>query len=144
MSVALGWTIFGIVFLLLEVFIPGGIIAFLGLASLIVAAIVFFDILSSFAHTLTAWFIISMTLLITIRPLIQKYIGGETSVGNTDEELDIYGKQAKVIDTIGPGVKSGRVEFQGSSWMAISDGRKIEVGETVTIICKDNISLVVE
>lgn len=93
---------------------------------------------------MTLWFISSVVLLMSMRGMVQKMVGGETSVANTEEDMDIYGKTAKVIETIGPGEKSGRIEFQDTSWQAIADGSIIEAGATVTILCHENISLVVE
>ena len=45
---------------------------------------------------------------------------------------------------LGPGTHAGRVEFQGTTWTALSDGSELEKGSHATIVCKENISLVVE
>ena len=49
-----------------------------------------------------------------------------------------------VTEKIGPGNQAGRVEFQGTTWTALSDGCEIAIGDHATIVCKENISLVVE
>ena len=66
------------------------------------------------------------------------------TVGNIYEELDIYGKEVLVTENIGPGTHAGRVEFQGTTWTALGDGSEIMAGSHATIVCKENISLVVE
>lgn len=138
------WAISGLILMAAELIIPGGIVIFLGAACLMVAAAWQLDFISSWTTSITLWFILSIFLLLVFRNVTQKLVGGDTTVANTDEDMDIYGKTATVIETIGPGEDTGRIEFQGSSWIAMADGSVIDVGETVTIICHDNISLVVE
>jgi len=138
------WFIMAIVLSLAEIVIPGGILINLGIASIIVAFGVKFAILNTWVMSLTTWFIIATFLLFVVNVITDKWFGGDKSIANTDENLDIYGHQALVVETIGPGQSKGRVEFHGTTWSALGDGTVIEQGRLVTIICKDNISLVVE
>lgn len=138
------WTLVAIVLMVLELVIPGGIVVFLGIAALVVAGAQWLSVIEGWVQALTLWFIASMVLLVAFRNVTQKLVGGEITKSNTEQDIEIYGKTATVIETIGPGQKTGRIEFQDSSWMALSDGSEIETGATVTIICHDNISLVVE
>lgn len=138
------WAMVGVILMAVELIIPGGIVFFLGGACLIVAGAWQLDLIQSWVSAMTLWFISSLVLLLSFRNVIQKMVGGDVSKANTEEDMEIYGKTAKVIETIGPGQKTGRIEFQDSSWMAMADGSVIEPGETVTIICHENISLVVE
>lgn len=138
------WTGLGVLLMVAEIIIPGGIVVFLGLSSLIVAGSIQFGLIDGWVHALTLWFISSILLLLLFRNLTQKFVGGDESVDNTDEELDLFGKLVTVSETIGPGETKGRVEYQGTSWTALGDGSIIEAGSTVKIVCRDNISLVVE
>ena len=138
------WALCGVILMVLELVIPGGIVIFLGGACLITAASLQFGFIEGTVQALTLWFITSIILLISFRQVVQKLVGGETTKANTDEVLDVYGKTAIVTETIGPGEKPGRVQFQETSWQAIADGQQIQSGETVTVICQDNISLLVE
>jgi membrane protein implicated in regulation of membrane protease activity len=138
------WALSGLALMAAELIIPGGIVVFLGAACLLVAGAWQLGFIDGWANALTLWFISSIVLLLVFRNITQKLVGGEIAVANTDQDLDIYGQQAIVTETIGPGEKPGRIEFQGSSWMAIADGSEIAAGETVTMICHENISLVVE
>ena len=61
-----------------------------------------------------------------------------------DFNNDIYGKKVEVTEKIGPGTHAGRVEFQGTTWTALSDGSELIKGSHATIVCKENISLFVE
>ena len=141
----MGWAIAGIVFIVLEFVIPGGIVVFLGASCFLVVGALKLQIIEGMVQALSFWFVSSIVLILALRQFILKFIGsGETTKVETDEVLDYYGKTATVIETIGPGEQMGRISFQDSTWQAISDGQVIEAGETVTIICQQNIALLVE
>ncbi len=130
--------------MLAELVVPGGIVVLLGAACLVVATALSIGLVDGVVQSLTLWFISAIVLLLTFRQVTQRLVGGDSHVDNTDEELDIYNQIALVKQTIGPGESAGRVEFQGSEWPALGDGSVITVGSQVRIICRENISLVVE
>ncbi len=138
------WIVLAILFSCLEIFVPGGILLNLGIASLLVAIGVQLQLLNTWAVTLTAWFIFASILLFVLYFFTEKFFKGEQTIGNVYEELDIYGKKVIVTENIGPGTHAGRVKYQGTTWTALSDGTEITAGKQATIVCKDNISLVVE
>ncbi|MFT6195503.1 MAG: hypothetical protein ACJASU_002421 [Cognaticolwellia sp.] len=138
------WLILAILFACLEIFVPGGILLNLGIASLLVAVGVQQQILDTWVLTLTIWFILATFLLIVAYFITERFFAGETIVENIYEEVDIYGKKVSVLEQIGPGTQAGRVEYQGTTWKALSDGSIIQAGSEATIVCKENISLVVE
>ncbi|MCH1920847.1 NfeD family protein [Shewanella sp. A3A] len=140
----LWWGIAGVVLMLAELIIPGGIVVFLGAACLIVAAALWLGLISGIAQAFTLWFIASIVLLLAFRQVTQKLVGGDSHVDNTDEELDIYNQVAVVKQTIGPGEQLGRVNFQGADWPALGDGSQIVAGSRVRVVCRENIALVVE
>ncbi len=138
------WVIVAIVLSLAEIIIPGGILLNLGIASILVALGIKFAILDTWVMVLTVWFIVATFLLFFLNFFTNKFFGGKQLIENTDEELDLFEKEVLVIENIGPGTKKGRVEFQGTTWSALGDGSEIKAGEHAKIICKENISLVVE
>jgi len=138
------WVIVAIVLSLAEIIIPGGILLNLGIASILVALGIKFAILDTWVMVLTVWFIVATFLLFFLNFFTNKFFGGKQLVENTDEELDIFGKEVLVVENIGPGTHKGRVEFQGTTWSALGDGSEIKAGKHAKIICKENISLVVE
>jgi inner membrane protein len=138
------WAGVGLVLMLAEIIVPGGIVILLGAACMLVAAALGLGLVEGLVQSLTLWFIASMVLLLSFRHLTQRLVGGDAHVGNTDEALDIYNQTALVKETIGPGEKKGRVVFQGADWPALGDGSQISVGTRVRIICRENIDLVVE
>lgn len=138
------WIILAIILGCLEIIVPGGILINLAIASLLVAVGVHQHILDTWVLTLTTWFILATFLLIAAYFITDRFFAGDTTVENIHEELDIYGKTVKVVEEIGPGTQVGRVEFQGTTWSALSDGSVIKAGSQASIVCKENISLVVE
>jgi membrane protein implicated in regulation of membrane protease activity len=138
------WIVLAILFACAEIFVPGGILLNLGIASLLVAIGVQQQLLDTWTLTLTTWFILASLLLFILYFVTERFFSGEHTVENTYEELDIYGKKVEVTEKIGPGTHAGRVAFQGTTWTALSDGSELNKGSHATIVCKENISLVVE
>ena len=138
------WIILAVILAFAEMFIPGGILINMGIASLLVAFGVKFGWLDTWVFTLTVWFITASSLLFLVYLFTDKFISDDKSIDNVNEELDIYGKEVLVTEKIGPGTHAGRVAFQGTTWTALGDGSEIVAGSQATIVCKENISLVVE
>ncbi len=143
-NAVIAWGSVGIILMLAELIIPGGIVVFLGTSAVAVAATLQLGIIDNWVHALTLWFILSMTLLIAFRNVGQRLVGGDSRIGNIDENLDVFGHEVEVVETIGPGNKKGRIKFQGSNWSALGDGSEIKPGEKAKVVCRDNISYVVE
>ncbi|QOL26003.1 NfeD family protein [Thalassotalea sp. LPB0316] len=138
------WIVLAILLASAEIFVPGGILLNLGIASLIVAIGIKTALLTNGVAIFTTWFISATILLFVGYFVTNKFFPSKQRVDNTDEELDVFGQEVLVTHTIGPGHNKGRVDFQGTSWTALGDGSTIEQGSKATIICKENISLVVE
>lgn len=138
------WACLGVILMLAEIVIPGGIVILLGGACLTVAGALAVGLVDGIVQALTMWFIVSIVLLLSFRQVTQKLVGGDAHVDSTDEDLDLYNQIALVKEAIGPAQKQGRIEFQGTEWSALGDGSEIAVGTQVRIICRDNIAFVVE
>ena len=137
------WLIVGLIFSVAEIVVPGGVVIFLGLSAFLVAFFISVGIVETWTGALTLWFISSFALLICLRGLAQKMIAGDETVGETDENFELFGKVVDVIETIGPGEHKGRVTMGDATWGALSDGRVIKAGKKVKIISRENITLVV-
>lgn len=138
------WVIASVLLILAELIVPGGIVIFLGIAGLLVAAALALGLVTTWVNVLTLWFISSLALILLLRSIATKFAPGDSSISNTDELLDELDATVNVVETIGPGEKVGRVEFRGSTWNAVSDGREIAEGQSARIVSRDNITLVVE
>jgi membrane protein implicated in regulation of membrane protease activity len=138
------WSSLGLILMLAEIIIPGGIVVLLGAACLLVASALGLGIVEGLIQSLTLWFILSIVLLLSFRHITQRLVGGDSHVDNTDEDIDLYNQIALVKEDVGPGEHQGRVTFAGSDWPALGDGSKILAGQKVRIICRENIALIVE
>jgi membrane protein implicated in regulation of membrane protease activity len=137
------WLAMGIICILAELVIPGGIVMFLGIAGLLVASALLFGLVQTWTSVLTLWFISSLVLVILLRSFAQRFVGGDITVGSTDEALDAFGEIVDVVEDIGPGQKKGRVIFRGTEWDALGDGELIKAGDLATFVSSDNICLIV-
>lgn len=139
------WFIGGVLLMLLEFIIPGGVIFFLGLGATGVALLLYTGVIEGWLQAFTAWFIGSLALLFGLRGLVQKLIPAHIERGKTDEDLDAYDQQAQVLERI-PAGGQGRIEFRGSTWSAKNyhDEQVLEPGTPVRIVFRDNLVWTVE
>ncbi len=139
-----GFLIGGIVFMLLEALIPGGVTFVLGLSGLAVGILRYLGFLEDpFTATFT-WLFSSMALTILIRPFIKKYFPGETSYKFADEDYEAMDQIVEVLEPINEFNNDGRIRFQGISWQARSMEGKIPVGTRVRIKYRENTTWIVE
>lgn len=139
------WLIGGIVFMLLEFLVPGGIVFFLGLGAVLVSALLYAGLIEGWIQAFTVWFIGSLILVFGLRGVAQKFIPAQVEQGKTDEDLDAYNAIAKVCEPI-PAGGEGRIVFRGSTWKAKSyrNDHTLDVGVDVRIIFRENLVWVVE
>lgn len=140
---AFGWLVAGVLLMLAEIVIPGGVVFFLGLASVLVALTIWLGIVSTWTGALMTFMLASMALIIALRGLLSRMAGGDSTKGNTIEILDDIDEIVEVRTTIGPGDNEGLVSFRGTDWKAVGDGREIAAGERARIVSRENITLVV-
>lgn len=138
------WLIAGLLLILAELIIPGGIVVFLGLGCLVVALAVHFGLVTTWMGACTLFFIASLAMILLLRQFAVKFVEGDSSRGNTDELLDDVGEIAIVVDSIGPGNKQGRILFRGTQWPALGDGSELQVDAQVQIVSRQNVSYIVE
>lgn len=140
------WLISGIILVLLEFLFPGFVVIFIGIASLLVAALHYFTIIDSFLHSILIWMGSSIVLLIFLRTLILRLFPSHSHTNKecTNEDKQMIGLLCEVVESITPN-KPGRVRFQETTWVALTDSTtNIEVGEKVKIVGRDNTSLIVQ
>lgn len=134
----------GIVLMLLEALIPGGVTFILGFSGLIVGVLRYLGFLDDpFTATFT-WLFSSMALTILIRPFIKKYFPGETFFKFADEDYEAMDQIVDVVEPINEFDNNGRIRYQGISWQARSMEGKIPVGTKVRIKYRENTTWIVE
>ena len=136
------WLICSVILIILEAVIPGGVIIFLGISGLVVFGLLKAGFVDSVYMRFIIWFIASIVMLLGLRSFFMKYFEGKTRVQNTDEDIDAYGQNATVIESINPS-QNGRIYFRGTSWSAKSEV-SIDKDETVIVIGRDSNTWVVK
>ncbi|MDX9929002.1 MAG: NfeD family protein [Bacteroidales bacterium] len=135
------WFIIGLIFLILELMLPGFVIFFFGVGAWITSLVC----LVSNPGTNLQIIIFALTsvlALVALRRLLKKKFF-DSREGNTvllDDEFT--GRKAIALTSFGKGSR-GKVEYKGTSWPASSE-HEIAAGETVLIVSKESINLIVE
>lgn len=138
------WLIAGILLAVSELFIPGGVVFFLGLSATLVSGGFALGIVESLAPAFALWFALSLALVFGARRFLRKYFKSAQGVAITDEDTTVFGRIADVVDTIESGSDSGRVRFQGTTWSARAIKGTIPAGSQVRLIDRDNLCWIVE
>ncbi len=138
------WLIAGILLAISELFIPGGVVIFLGMAAMLVSGGFALGIVESLAPAFALWFVLSLALVFGARRLLQKHFKSAQGVAITDEDASVFGRLADVVDTIECGSDSGRIRFQGTTWSARAIKGTIPAGSQVRLVDRDNLCWIVE
>src|SRR5699024_11775139 len=90
----------GIVLMIIETLVPGGVSFFLGLSGIIVSALRWFGILESPMGSVITWLFTSVALILAIRPLLMKYWGGDSSYKLADEDVGALARFVGVMEGV--------------------------------------------
>ena len=130
-SPSLLWFLIGVVFLVLELLIPGFILIFFTIGSWIAAIVtLFIDV--EFTGQILIFIISSLISLFTLRKYSLKTFKGTTRDNIDDDYTDSkIGKTAVVTKPISPHMP-GEIKVLGSYWRAIAES-EITEGQSVLI-----------
>ncbi|NGP87842.1 NfeD family protein [Fodinibius halophilus] len=134
----------GIVLMIIETIIPGGVSFFLGVSGLIVGALRWFGILDDPTTSIITWLFTSVALILAMRPLLMKYWGGDSSYKLADEDVEAMDEVVEVIEPVNADDNSGRIRFQGISWKAQTLEGEISAGQKAKIRYRNNVTWIVE
>lgn len=134
----------GLVLMVIETVIPGGISFFLGFSGLLVGTLRWLGILEDPATSLVTWLFTSIGLILAMRPLLMKYWGGESSYKLANEDVEAMDQVVDVIEPVNADNNSGRIRFQGISWQAKTLEGEIPAGSRAKIRYRDNVTWIVE
>jgi inner membrane protein len=140
----LAWLVAGGVLILLEFFIPGLVIIFLGLGSFATAGVLYLGWLTDPVQLLAFFVLSSILFLATLRRLILRLYPSDSEKSESDEELLVVGQRAETISPVTAHDYSGRIRFSGTTWSARSVAGEIESRVAVEIVGRDNIHLLVK
>lgn len=134
----------GVLLIVLEAVVPGGIAFLLGLSGLGVGVVRYFGFLDDPLTAVVVWLLSSTLMTIAIRPFINKYFKGDSSYKFADEDYEAMDQIVEVIEPVNDLDNEGRIRFQGISWQARSVEGKIPAGTQVRIKYRDNTTWIVE
>jgi inner membrane protein len=135
------WFIIGLIFLILELILPGFVIFFFGVGAWITSlACLIADPGTNLQMVIFA--VTSILTLVLLRRLLREkfFDSKEGSAAMLDDEFT--GGKALALTSFAKGTR-GKVEFRGTTWSAIST-EEISAGDTVIITGKESINLFVE
>ena len=135
------WFLIAVGFFLLEFVIPGVVLVFFSLGSLVTMLTTLVGWTDTFTSQLVVCAIASVVTLVVLRSTIKKWF--EKGADEVKVEDEFVGHHVKVVETIPGGNTPGKVEHKGAGWNAIAD-REIEKGATVEIVAIDGITLSVK
>lgn len=136
------WICSGVVLVVLEFLIPGAIMIFVGAAAMIVGGLLKFGLLEGAMESFLAVILISLFLLLVLRTFFLRYLEGDTSVQNVNEDRDAFGTIVEVSEDITP-YREGRVQFRGAGWQARSDS-ELSKGSKAVITGRDGQTWIVK
>jgi membrane protein implicated in regulation of membrane protease activity len=137
------WLIFGIILILIELFIPGLIVIFFGVSAILMAGLIYLGFITNIFYQFFLWSILSIILVLTLRKITIKFYPSLEKYQFSKDSLER--KKGIVVEEINPHVGSGRVKISGSYWKAISDdGTIIPVGKEIIVVRQNGLLLYVK
>jgi membrane protein implicated in regulation of membrane protease activity len=138
---ALLWLIIGVMLFLLELALPGFILFFFAIGSLLTAlATWLFPI--DLAWQLALFIVASLLSLLSLRKLVQRRLLDPETDDDKDDPRAQPGDRGVVCAAIAPPAE-GRIKYSGSFWRATAD-ENIADGEIISVVHQDGLIIHVE
>ena len=141
----LTWTfvVGGLLLMVLETVVPGGVAGFLGVGGLVIAGLRAVGLLMDPWTAIITWVFLSVGLTIALRPLAMRFVQGEISLGLTDEDAEAMGQTVTVVAAVGD-EETGRIRYRGAEWDARTVEGRLPKGAEAKLLYRDNLTWVVE
>ena len=133
----------GLLLMMLETVVPGGVAGFLGLGGLVIAGLRAVGLLVDPWTAILTWIFLSVGLTIALRPLAMRFVRGEVSLSLTDEDAEAMGQTVRVVEAVGED-EPGRIRFRGAEWDARTVEGRLPEGAEANILYRDNLTWIVE
>ena len=143
-TISLILLIFGIAFILAELVLPGGIVVWLGVSSLLLVAARHYGYAQELPDLFMAWSGLSVGLVTFSVVFLQRIFGGEVESKHFDDVEEAVGQVVTVEQLVTADSDDGRVAYQGTSWNARAEGPNLAVGTKAVITGRDNITWIVK
>ncbi|MBV6493739.1 MAG: hypothetical protein LDLANPLL_01762 [Turneriella sp.] len=138
------WLVVGGVLVLLEFFIPGLVVIFLGVGAILTSGMLYIGYIRDPIVALAFFVFSSILMLATIRRFVKKFYPSDVERVESDEDKLLQGKEAKTISEVLPDNFEGRIKYSGTTWPAKSVSGKIPPDKEVIIVGRENINLLVQ
>ncbi len=142
--VTLIFAVAGGLLLLSELFAPGLVALFLGVAALAVAGMRWVGVIDSVVVSVFAWMGLSTGLTISLRNIVRKRLPSVAWKRLTDENVQAVGRVVEVLEEVTEEDGSGRIRYQGTTWPATSVHGVIPKGGRAQLVVRQNLSWLVE
>lgn len=137
-SPVLIWFLSGVVFLMLELMVPGFVVFFFGLGAWC-AALALYLYPMAFGYQLLVFLVASLLLLALLRSTVKQVFLGRSSDKDAMDLSSLFQGTAEVVDDIVPPA-IGSVKYSGTFWQAEADQPLVR-GTVVRILAKNNLIL---
>ena len=141
----LTWTfvVGGLLLMVLETVVPGGVAGFLGLGGLVIAGLRALGLLVDPWTAVITWVFLSVGLTIALRPLAMRFVQGDISLALTDEDAEAMGETVMVVEEVGE-EEPGRIRYRGATWEARTVEGTLPKGAEAALLYRDNLTWIVE
>jgi len=133
----------GVLLMILETVLPGGVAFFLGVGGLLTGGLRLLGLVSDPVASVILWMFVSTGLTIALRPLAVRYLGGDFSFAMTDEDAEAMGQTVTVVEPVDD-ESAGRIRFRGATWDARTTEGRLPKGAEARILYRDNLTWIVE
>jgi membrane protein implicated in regulation of membrane protease activity len=138
-----GFVAGGLLLMVLETVVPGGVAGFLGLGGLVIAGLRALGLLADPWTAVITWVFLSVGLTIALRPLAMRFVQGDISLALTDEDAEAMGETVMVVEEVGE-EDPGRIRYRGASWEARAVEGTLPKGAEASLLYRDNLTWIVE
>ena len=134
----------GLAFIIAELVLPGGIVMWLGVSSLLLVGARYYGHFQELPDIFMAWSALSVALVTFSVVFLQRFFGGDVEKNHFDDLEEALGQTVEVESRVSSDSDSGRVLYQGTTWNAKTDGPDIPEGSKAIITGRNNITWIVK
>jgi membrane protein implicated in regulation of membrane protease activity len=135
------WFIIGLIFLVLELILPGFVVFFFGLGAWVTSLVCLIANPGTNLQ-MVIFAVTSVITLIVFRRMLKKKLFNTNDTNSESIDDEFTGGKAMALTSFSKGTK-GKVEYKGTTWTATSD-TDVSAGDTVIIISRESINLFVK
>ena len=138
------WLSLGVALIVLEPFVPGLVVIFLGFGALLTSGVVFFDLIPGLTGQMFFWLISSGIMIGLLREQVRKIFPSLEKTEGSDES-EYLDREVEVVALADGKSDRGRVRFMGTTWKARCQepSEQIPAGSFAKIAGRDNLTLIV-